>query len=637
MTEQPTSTGTTTLTYGEISNVVLSALKPPGLLYKIVLTLLGLGAMTALWIWVYQVRVGMWVTGLSIPIGWATYITNFVFWVGIGHAGTLISAILHLVRSRWRTSVARSAEAMTVFAVMTAGLFPLVHLGRLWVFYYIIPYPSVRQLWPNFISPLVWDLCAIGTYLTVSSIFWYIGLIPDLAAARDRYSEEFGPSHPRTTLYRRLALGWSGSGNQWRHYGRGYLFFAALATPLVISVHSVVSWDFAMSNLAGWHSTLFAPYFVAGAIHSGLAMVLTLLIPMRRLLGLERVIDRDHFEAVALTMIATSLIVGYAYAVEPFISWYSGDLFEKQFAVWRATGGIAPLFWALPTLNVLVPLALLFRPVRRNLTALFVISILVNIGMWLERMVIIAGSLAHDFLPHNWFHYCPTWVEVGITLGSFSFFLFWFFGFTKLAPTVSITDVKEDLTEGPRRYFELETDAVPVSEMGTPVPHVLGVFAEREAFLLALHALRAAAFDRFETYSPVRLREAEQTMGRGPSPVRRWTLIGALTGLTCGFGLALYAAHVNGLIVGGKHPVSLLPYCVIGFEGTILLGAIANLIAIVAYARLGPRATFPPGYDRRFSRDRYGVFVGCEPHQLNEAAALLRAAGSEAVHVHRPR
>ena len=636
MTEEPTNTGTPPLTYGEISDVVLSALQPPRLLYQIVLTLLGLGAVTAFWIWIYQIRTGMCVTGLSIPIGWATYITNFVFWVGIGHAGTLISAILHLVRSRWRTSVARSAEAMTVFAVMTAGLFPLVHLGRVWVFYYILPYPSERQLWPNFISPLVWDVCAISTYLTVSSIFWYIGLIPDLAAARDRYAERHGPDHPRTVFYRRLALGWSGSGNQWRHYGRGYLFFAALATPLVISVHSVVSWDFAMGNLPGWHTTIFPPYFVAGAIHSGLAMVLTLLIPMRRLLGLERVIDRDHFEAVALTMIATSLIMGYSYAVEPFISWYSGNLFEQQFALWRATGGIASLFWALPLLNVFVPLALLIRPVRRNLAALFVISILVNVGMWLERIVIIAGSLSHDYLPHNWFHYCPTWVEVGITLGAFSFFLFWFFGFTKLAPTVSITDVKEDLTEGPRRYFELETEAVPVPELRAPVPGVLGVFADREPFLHALHALRAAAFDRLETYSPVRLREAEQLMGRGPSPVRRWTLTGAITGLICGFGLALGTALVNHLIVGGKQAVSLIPYCIVGFEGTILIGAIANLIAILVYARLGARARLPPGYERRFSRDRYGVFVGCEPHQFNEASAVLRAAGSEAIHVSRP-
>ncbi len=315
-----------TLTFGQITETVLAPLKPPRRLYYGVLAVLAFVIAWAAACWVYQVKMGMGVTGLSIPVGWAVYITNFVFWIGIGHAGTLISAILHLVRARWRTAISRSAEAMTIFAVMTAGLFPLIHLGRVWVFFYIIPYPSERQLWPNFLSPLVWDVCAVSTYLTVSIIFWYIGIIPDLAAARDRWELTAGADHPRTRLYRAFALGWSGSGNQWRHHGRGYLFFAALATPLVISVHSVVSWDFAMANLPGWHTTIFAPYFVAGAIHSGLAMVLTLLIPMRRLLRLERVMTVDHFEAVAQTMIVTALIVGYAYAIEPFISWYSGDL-----------------------------------------------------------------------------------------------------------------------------------------------------------------------------------------------------------------------------------------------------------------------------------------------------------------------
>ena len=306
---------------------------------------------------------------------------------------------------------------MTIFAVMTAGLFPLIHLGRVWVFFFIIPYPSERQLWPDFLSPLVWDVCAVSTYLTVSIIFWYIGILPDLAAARDQWELEAGPDHPRTRLYRALSLGWSGSGHQWQHHGRGYLFFAALATPLVISVHSVVSWDFAMGNLPGWHTTIFAPYFVAGAIHSGLAMVLTLMIPMRRLLRLERVITVDHFEAVAQTMIVTGLVVGYAYAIEPFISWYCGDPYERQFALWRATGWIAPLFWALPVCNALAPLAFLWKRVRRSLGGLLIVSILVNIGMWLERLVIIAGSTSHDFLPHNWHAYSPRPVEITISIG----------------------------------------------------------------------------------------------------------------------------------------------------------------------------------------------------------------------------
>ncbi len=292
-------------TYSQIDGDILQALEPAGKLYRAVMLLLGVGIAYALAVWVYQVRMGMGVAGINHPVGWATYITNFVFWVGIAHSGTLISAILHLVRAKWRAAVSRSAEAMTIIAIATAGLFPLIHLGRLWVFYFIIPYPSQRQIWPNFISPLVWDVIAISTYFVVSVLFFYVGMLPDVAAVRDEYYARLGPDHPRTRLYRRLALGWHGSGSQWRNYGRGYLYFAALATPLVVSVHSVVSWDFAMSLLPGWHTTIFAPYFVAGAIHSGLAMVLVLLIPLRKLLHLERLITIDHFASVAKTMIVT--------------------------------------------------------------------------------------------------------------------------------------------------------------------------------------------------------------------------------------------------------------------------------------------------------------------------------------------
>ena len=330
----------TDLTYQQITDDVLAPLAPPRRrIYFVGMAILVLFVMFAMFCWLYQVKTGMGVTGLSIPVGWATYITNFVFWIGIGHAGTLISAILFLVRSRWRTAVSRSAEAMTVFAVITAGLFPLIHLGRLWLFYFVVPYPSQRQIWPDFLSPLVWDVCAVTTYLTVSSIFWYVGLWPDLAAARDRTRDQRGEHTERSRLYAKLSLGWSGSGRQWWHYGRGYLFFAALATPLVISVHSVVSWDFAMSMLPGWHTTIFAPYFVAGAIHSGLAMVLILMIPMRHFLKLHRVIEIKHFEAAAKMMIVTTAVVGYTYLIEPLMAWYSTDKFEGQFAIIRARGG----------------------------------------------------------------------------------------------------------------------------------------------------------------------------------------------------------------------------------------------------------------------------------------------------------
>jgi Ni/Fe-hydrogenase subunit HybB-like protein len=620
------------LTYGNVNDDVLGPLKAPGRGYFIALACLALGISVALTVWVYQTQVGLGITGLNHPVGWAPYITNFVFWVGIAHSGTLISAILHLVRSRWRTSVSRSAEAMTVFAVMTAGLFPMIHLGRIWVFYYLMPYPSQRQLWPDFLSPLIWDVCAVSTYFTVSSIFWYVGLIPDLAAARDRCERVLGRTHLRTRIYRLLSLGWTGAGNQWRHYGRGYLFFAALATPLVISVHSVVSWDFAMSNLPGWHTTIFAPYFVAGAIHSGLAMVLTLIIPMRRLLKLERVITVDHFEAVALTILVTTCIVGYAYTIEPFMAWYSGDQFEQQFAWWRATGEMAPLYWALPVLNVLVPLALVFRKVRRNLAALLVISILINVGMWLERMVILVSSLSHDFMPHNWRPYSPHWPEITITVGAFAWFLFWFLGFTKTLPTVALSDVKSDLSRDSERTVEVPAGVPATGGMAEARGGVLAVFARAEDLLAALRRVRASRFQEVETYSPVRLPEAEEILGRGRSPVRFWTLTGALCGCAGGFALAIGSALVNSLMAGGKHPVSIIPYCIVGFEGTILVGTLANLSGVLFHARLG-RPRVPPWYDASFTRDRFGLFVACRAEEAGAVEALVAPSGPESLRI----
>jgi molybdopterin-containing oxidoreductase family membrane subunit len=315
----------------KVDDDVLRTMGRPGPLYvgglALALVLVALGGYT----WLYQMAVGLGVTGYSPPMMWAVYITNFVFWVGIAHSGTLISAILYLLRARWRTAVARAAEAMTVFAVMTAGLFPIVHLGRPWLFFWLLPYPNQRELWINFRSPLVWDVFAVTTYFTVSALFLYLGLVPDLAVVRDR------SSGLRARLYGLASLGWQGSGSQWRHYNALYGFFAALATPLVVSVHSVVSWDFAMAIAPGWHSTIFAPYFVAGAIFSGLAMVLTILIPMRRLYGLEEYVTLEHFESLAKLIIATSLIVGYSYATEGFVAWYRGSEFERSTFFDRAT------------------------------------------------------------------------------------------------------------------------------------------------------------------------------------------------------------------------------------------------------------------------------------------------------------
>lgn len=621
----------TELTYAKVNDRVLDGLTPPRPGYYLLMLFLAAGMGWMLICWIYQIRWGMGVAGVSHPVGWGVYIGNFVFWVGIAHSGTLISAILYLVRARWRMAVSRAAEAMTVFAVMTAGLFPMIHLGRFWVIYYILPYPSQRQIWPSFLSPLVWDLVAVGTYFTVSVIFWYVGLLPDLASARDRLYQRVGPNHLRTRVYRRLALGWTGSLNQWRNHGRAYLYFAALATPLVVSVHSVVSWDFAVSLLPGWHTTIFAPYFVAGAIHSGLAMVLTLLIPLRRFLNLKDVITIDQFDALAKTMIVTTLIVGYAYVIEPFIAWYSGDIFERQFSEWRATGWIAVYYWALVPLNVLAPLLFLFRRFRRSIYVLFAISILVNIGMWLERAVIVIGSTAHDFLPHNWGGYFPTWVEASITFGSFTFFLFWFFGFSKALPTVAVSDVKEELAEGQVKGLHIPLPAAREPDAAKHQTGVLAVFADAGRLLHALRTVKADTTFPIEVYSPVRLSQAEGLLKIQTSPVRFWTLAGALAGVTAGFALAIGTALVNRLIVGGKHPVSIIPYCIVGFEGLILLGTLGNLIGLAIHARLGKRS-LPAGYDPRFSQDRFGLFVACSPDQAPAARTVLASTNPEELH-----
>jgi molybdopterin-containing oxidoreductase family membrane subunit len=624
------------LSFKQIDDAVLGAMRPPRLLYYPFLLLLAGGVGMFFTAWMHQVKVGMGVAGINSPVGWGVYIANFVFWVGIAHSGTLISAILHLVRSKWRSAVSRAAEAMTIFAVMTAGLFPLVHLGRIWVFWFIIPYPSQRDLWPNFTSPLVWDVVAVTTYLTVSSIFWYVGMIPDLAAARDRWTKEKGPDHPRTKFYRKLAIGWTGAGSQWMHYGRSYLFFAALATPLVISVHSVVSWDFAMGILPGWHTTIFPPYFVAGAIHSGLAMVITLMIPMRKLLKLERIITIKHLEAMALTILVTTCVVGYAYIVEPWMSWYSGDKFEWQFTQWRWTGWMWHTTWALGLCNVLIPLLFVFKRFRTRLWSLFAISIVINIGMWLERYWIVVGSTSHDFLPHNWGQYAPKLTEYCITIGSFMFFLFWFYIFAKVLPTIAISEVKEveaEKEEETRRPGDAETrrEAGNHRQIGATGPTgVMGVFSH-EAGLSAAMGKLPTEFDRIETFSPVKF---DYSKGRRKSPVRIWTLVGALTGLSGGFALAVGSAWVNGLVVGGKFtPMAFIPYCIVGFEGTVLLGTIFNLTGMIIHCRLGRSKALPAAYDGRFSHDKFGLFVACEPSQAQRVREVLLSANAEEANV----
>jgi Ni/Fe-hydrogenase subunit HybB-like protein len=432
------STPPPALTYDYVTRTIARTLGSPTRGYYLLLggavTLLMIGIVCLLFV----LRYGLGMAGYALPTYWAVFITCFVFWVGIAHSGTLISAILYLFRSGWRTAVYRVAEAMTVFAVMTAGLFPLIHIGRQWYFYWLIPYPNERGLWPNFKSPLIWDEFAIGTYFTVSTLFLIMGLIPDIAAARDMVSGW------RKKLYQLTSLGWRGTNEQWRHYRPAYLYLAALATPLVLSVHSVVSWDFAMAQVPAWHETIFAPYFVAGAIYSGCAMVITLLVPMRKIFGLEKIVTVHHFENLAKLILLTGMIVGYSYAVEYFIAWYGGPTPERQAFWYRAFGRFWWAGWTMNICNWFLPFVLWSKKIRTNITALFVISIFVNLGMWMERFVIIAIHLAGEpFAPWVQASYNPTWADWGIMAGSFGWFFMWFLLFVKNFPAVSISEVKE--------------------------------------------------------------------------------------------------------------------------------------------------------------------------------------------------
>jgi molybdopterin-containing oxidoreductase family membrane subunit len=392
----------------------------------------------------YQVATGIGTWGLNSTVGWAFDITNFVFWIGIGHAGTLISAILFLLRQRWRTGVNRAAEAMTLFAVMCAGIFPLIHMGRPWFGYWIFPYPNSRgSLWINFRSPLAWDAFAISTYFIISATFWYLGLLPDLAAIRDRAKPGL-----RKTIFGVASLGWNGSCKTWNRYEMVYLLLAGLATPLVVSVHTIVSWDFATSVIPGWHATIFPPYFVAGAIFSGMAMVLTLMIIARKAMGLEDYINARHLDVMSKLVVATGSIVGLAYLTEFFTAQYTGNRYEQFVFLNRALGPFAWAYWTMISCNVLIPQLLWFRRIRTSAAAIFVITIFVNIGMWFERFVIIVTSLHRDFLPASWASYQPTLIEIATLIGSFGLFFTLFLLFCRFLPVIAMAEIKGVLKHG---------------------------------------------------------------------------------------------------------------------------------------------------------------------------------------------
>ena len=427
-------------TYAEVTETISAITEnaPPKQWYwamavAIPLALLLVGCLT------YLVSTGIGVWGNNSPVGWGWDITNFVWWIGIGHAGTLISAILFLFRQKWRTSINRAAEAMTLFAVACAGIYPLFHTGRPWrAIYWLLPMPNeALNMWQNFRSPLMWDVFAVSTYATVSALFWYVGLVPDLATLRDRTTNPI-----RRTVFGIMSLGWRGSATQWRHYELAYLILAGLSTPLVLSVHSIVSFDFATSVIPGWHTTIFPPYFVAGAVFSGFAMVITLMVLARWVYNLQHLITIKHLENMCKVILATGTIVGFAYATEFFIAWYSANQYERFIFLNRAFGPYWWAYWTMVSCNVIAPQFFWFKKLRTSIPVMFVLAIFINIGMWFERFVIIATSLHRDFLPSSWGYFQPTWVDIGTFVGTMGLFLTLFLLFLRFLPMIAISEVK---------------------------------------------------------------------------------------------------------------------------------------------------------------------------------------------------
>jgi Ni/Fe-hydrogenase subunit HybB-like protein len=436
--EQPiVGTGHTFATVTDkISSLVLTKKTPVGWFLGFAVSFALLNMLLVALAYLLFKGVGIW--GINIPVGWAFAIINFVWWIGIGHAGTLISAILLLLRQQWRTSINRFAEAMTLFAVACAGLFPIFHMGRpWWLAYWLMPIPNTMGMWPQFRSPLIWDVFAVSTYATVSLLFWFVGLVPDLATLRDR-AEHKGVK----VVYGVLALGWRGSARHWSNYETAYLLLAGLSTPLVLSVHTVVSFDFAVANLPGWHATIFPPYFVAGAIYAGFAMVLTLAIPLRKFYGLEDFITMKHLENMGKVLLATGLIVTYGYTMEAFMAWYSGTTYER-FMIWnRMFGPYGWSYWVLLFCNLFTPQLMWFKRFRTSVGWLFAVAMVVNVGMWLERFVIVVTSLHRDFLPSSWGMYAPTAWDWATFIGTLGLFLTLFFLFIRFLPAISIFEMR---------------------------------------------------------------------------------------------------------------------------------------------------------------------------------------------------
>jgi Ni/Fe-hydrogenase subunit HybB-like protein len=587
----------------------------------------------------YQICTGVGVWGVAHPVAWGWAIINFVFWIGIGHAGTLISAILFLLRQRWRTAVNRSAEAMTLFAVMCAGIFPAIHVGRAWLDWWLFPIPNANNIWPQFRSPLMWDVFAVSTYFTVSLLFWYMGLMPDLATMRDRAKKGL-----RKYLYGFFALGWTGSNRNWSNYEKAYLLLAGLSTPLVLSVHSIVSFDFSVSQLPGWHTTIFPPYFVAGAIFSGFGMVLTLLIPVRKLCKLEEVITVRHIELMGKVILATGSIVGYAYAMEFFIAYYSGNPYELATFKNRAFGPYWWAYWIMVTCNVVSPQLFWFKKIRTNMVAVFVLSICVNIGMWFERFVIVVTSLHRDFLPANWGYYSPTFVDILTFVGTFGLFLTLFLLFLRFVPLIAIAEVKSVIPQGdPEHALGRQVEPAPggfpaEAHAGAPEENQqpIGLLAEFEtaaAIKAAAARVRQAGYQHWDVFTPFPIHGLDDAMGLRDSRVGWFTFVGGVTGFCTGM---LMIWFMNGfdypLVVGGKPLFSPVFGFPVSYELTILFGAFGSLLGMLIMNRL-PRWHQPVFNSRRFVRathDRFFVLIECRDPKFSETATrqLLEAAGA---------
>jgi Ni/Fe-hydrogenase subunit HybB-like protein len=632
------------LTHGQLTDRIVGVNLREGFAWKwmamlgIALACMTLGLISLFWLLLNGV--GIW--GLNIPVAWGFAIINFVWWIGIGHAGTLISAILLLLRQPWRTSINRFAEAMTLFAVACAGLFPILHLGRIWKFYYLLPYPNTFDLWPQWRSPLMWDVFAVTTYSLVSLLFWYLGLIPDLATMRD------AAKRPWVKIVTgAAALGWRGSAKHWQRYQTMYLLLAGLATPLVVSVHSIVSFDFAVSIIPGWHTTVFPPYFVAGAIFSGFAMVLMLAIPMRAAFNFRDIITPKHLDNMAKVMLVAGLIVAYGYIFETFTAWLSGDQFEQALVLNRVNGPYAFWYWSLIACNIVAAQTLWFRKFRRNPMLLFAVSCIIQIGMWLERYVIVVISLHRDFLTSSWDRYTPTFWDWSLYIGTIGLFGTLMLLFVRFLPSISISEVKELLHHHCGGHEKQSLEDSRMTDIGSQqmltgllerdkLYGIIAEFTDADSMESAAREVRKRGYMKVDAYSPFPIESMPESMGWQRSRIPWIVLAGAIVGGAGGYLLQWYTATQSyPFNIGGKPHHSWPSFIPITFESAVLCAAFFGVIGMFVVNKF-PRPWHPVfdvrGFERA-SKDRFFLCIESTDHRFDAAQVrdLFRRLGAHRV------